>query len=819
MRRFGLLAVRMLVVAFCWMTALYAFVASSAFAYLQFIEPRVFGWVGTFSDAHAYLSLWWLALLGLLLRPHVRARAAAAWLALALFAASSVAVVFNLLVPILPSLHEGPRSVIAGLFALAPIVGLAAIDHVSSWRYLMAQVVDAGEPAQSARDGRALVAAMGAALLLTAAYAVLASISISGSFEPDLLSAGLARGAGASLLGHLLVFSTVFVVIAIAGRLAGRAIVRCYALLIVVVALLIAGLFTRFVGDSIGMSGAWGAAASFAMGTSVAASWGGMRLAGHALRGHALGSGADVFLSPPPVADAKDRLAVAALAVLPMAWAFSRAAGYIDWDFVLLRTGVVVVWCVTFSLLYRAAPLRQVPTAVVALACGLPMLAYAGWSHSDLQQHALERYAVHNPSFLFADGLLRERVERSRFDRFLLANTGLTDVTVNPVSIDHVPSLPPIETARRPHIFLFAIDSLRTDYLSPYNPDVRFTPRLAEFAKENVLFPNAFTRYGGTGLSMPAIWAGAALAHKQYVLPFAPMNALEKLVDANGYRRIWSRDHITAALWTPRPDDVELDRGRDEMAFDFCRTVDELASTLEKGVARDGPVFAQTRSLNLHVAEVRNGYVPPDKTYPGFEAPYAYRVERIDGCFGGFIDRLKAMRLYEHSLVIFTADHGELIGEDGRWGHSYHMFPQVVEVPLLVHLPAELGADPPDAEAVALSTDITPTIYSVLGYEPADSPAPLLGRSLLGNGGSAARRGGHVMAASYGAVYAVVSRNGRSLYIADAIQGRDHSYRRPSGGRRWAEVPVDAGTRTLGQQRIRRHIDAVSRAYRIDRPF
>lgn len=810
---------RTLAIAFCWLTALYAFVASSAFAYLQFIKPRVFAWVGALSDWHSLLSCAWLLLLAVALWPQLRGRGVVARLTQGLMAASAVAVALNVVMPALPSLHDGPRSIALGLVAIIPIVWLAAIDHAAAWPYLTAQTAAAADEAARI-EGRLFVAALGAALLLTMAYALLASVGMTGAFEPDLMAAGVARGGAASLLGHLLVFFTVFVVLASVGRLFGQSVALQYASLLVIATLLFSGLFTRFVGDSIGMTGGWGLVAALAIGVSVAATWGGLRLRSHAGRTESLHAGADVFLSPPPQpAGARERIAMSIAIVLPLAFACAWLARFIDWDFVLLRSGVVVVWIAAFALLYRALPLRDVSTVVIALVCGVPMLVHAAWQHGELQAHALDRYAVYNPSFRLADGLLREREEQSRFDRFLLANTGLTDRAIKPVAIDHVHPLSPVSAADRPHVFLFAIDSLRSDYLSPYNPAVHFTPRIAELAAANVLFPNAFTRYGGTGLSMPAVWAGAALAHKQYVLPFARMNALERLVDANGYRRIYSRDHITAALWTTRPDDIELDRGRNEMAFDFCGTVDELGAVLETGVARETPVFAQTRSLNLHVAEVRNGYVPPGKSYQGFEAPYAYRVERIDDCFGRFIDRLKALRLYDRSLVILTADHGELIGEDGRWGHSYHMFPQVIQVPLMMHLPDGKKTGPIDRGAVALSTDITPTVYSVLGYRLADN-GPLLGRPLLGDRSVDARRGSQVLAASYGAVYAVVSRNGRRLYIADAIEGREHAYQRAgSGDLRWSEVPVDAGTRTLGQLRVRRHIDAINRAYAIDRSF
>ena len=77
-----------------------------------------------------------------------------------------------------------------------------------------------------------------------------------------------------------------------------------------------------------------------------------------------------------------------------------------------------------------------------------------------------------------------------------------------------------------------------------------------------------------------------------------------------------------------------------------------------------------------------------------------------------------------------------------------------------------------------------------------------------------------MIAASYGAVYAVLSNQGRRLYIADAVQGQAHAYRRESiDDLQWSEVPVDAGRRVLAEGRIRRHVDAINAAWNIDRGF
>lgn len=820
MRQLLQILARVLVPAFCWTTSLYAVVASSAFAYLQFIKPRVFHWLGTFSDWHWAASWVWLALLASLLWPERTGRTARA--SLSLFVLGAGLVLVNTIGPVLPSLHDGSRSVMVALVALLPIVGLGLLDHVVGWQALAAAAAS-DEGSCQRQDGRLFAASMGTGLLVSAGYAVLASVSVGNAFEPDLLSAGLALGVGSSIVGHLLVFSAVFVVLAIVSRLAGSR--PQYLVLLALATLLFAGLFARFVGGSVGLRGVQGAVAAWATGLSIAVAWGGMRLRRHANAGRTLRAGVDGFLAPASDGEPGHRYVVPLLVVLPLAWGAATLAGRIDWDFVLLKSGVVIVWLLTFALVYRAATLRTVPTLVIVAACGAPLAAYALWRPEPLQAHALERYAVHNPSFLLTDGLLRERKQSSRFDRYLRANTGLTDTTVQPVPITFVRPLVPVAPEQRPLVFLLVVDSLRADYLSPYNPAVRFTPHLEAFARENAVFPNAFTRYGGTGLSMPAIWAGSVLPHQQYVQPFRTMNALQALLDTNGYRRLQSHDHITTELWTDTDRDLQLDKGRAEMDFDFCASVGEIADALEGWASAAEPVFAQTRSLNLHVAAVRHGYVPPGKHYPsGFEAPYAYRVERIDSCFGSFIDRLKQLGLYDRSLVVLTADHGELIGEDGRWGHSYHMFPQVIQVPLFVHLPAALQrvSPPIDAGAVAFSTDITPTIYAALGYQPA-SDSPLTGRPLTTSGPaeSADRRRGHaVLAASYGAVYAVVSRNGRRLYIADAIQERDHAYERASlSDLRWAEVPVDDGARMLGRLRVRRHVDAIARTWGFERSF
>ena len=135
----------------------------------------------------------------------------------------------------------------------------------------------------------------------------------------------------------------------------------------------------------------------------------------------------------------------------------------------------------------------------------------------------------------------------------------------------------------------------------------------------------------------------------------------------------------------------------------------------------------------------------------------------------------------ERSIVVLTADHGEMLGEDGRWGHAYFMFPPILRVPLIMHVPADVRAQSADPGAISFLTDVSPTLYALLGYRPKPSN-PLMGEPLLGPDAvdpMARRRGVYVLSASYSAVYAAVRRNGRVSSEGDCRGVGPRAHQRP----------------------------------------
>ena len=203
----------------------------------------------------------------------------------------------------------------------------------------------------------------------------------------------------------------------------------------------------------------------------------------------------------------------------------------------------------------------------------------------------------------------------------------------------------------------------------------------------------------------------------------------------------------------------------------------------------------------------------PGESYPGFFAPVASSVRYVDGCFGRFIDSLKRTGLYDRSIIVVTSDHGDSLGEGGRWGHGFFLYPEVMRVPLIIHLPASLrGRVSVDPNAVAFSTDITPTLYALLGHEPADLGS-LFGRPLFGRIDGAARParpGPFLLASSYGAVYGILRDNGRLLYTADAEDARDFAFDLAADGPAGVQLALTADMTAVNRQLIREQLSALA---------
>lgn len=108
-------------------------------------------------------------------------------------------------------------------------------------------------------------------------------------------------------------------------------------------------------------------------------------------------------------------------------------------------------------------------------------------------------------------------------------------------------------------------------------------------------------------------------------------------------------------------------------------------------------------------------------------AGYYGNVSYIDEQIGRIIALLKEQGEYDNCLILFTSDHGDMLGDHHMWRKTY-AYEGSAHIPLLIKLPQALNLLPtPVVSQIAELRDIMPTILDILGL-----PIPSLidGRSL-----------------------------------------------------------------------------------------
>jgi arylsulfatase A-like enzyme len=124
---------------------------------------------------------------------------------------------------------------------------------------------------------------------------------------------------------------------------------------------------------------------------------------------------------------------------------------------------------------------------------------------------------------------------------------------------------------------------------------------------------------------------------------------------------------------------------------------------------------------------------------------------------------LQARGLWDRTVFIVTADHGEALREHGFIGHNRQVHDESARIPLVVRFPGRGAPAGIRVATLASSLDLAPTVAEIFG---ADAGAPgFTGTSLLALAAGAAGRGFAVTGSATGARPTYAIRDGRFTLI------------------------------------------------------
>jgi arylsulfatase A-like enzyme len=125
-------------------------------------------------------------------------------------------------------------------------------------------------------------------------------------------------------------------------------------------------------------------------------------------------------------------------------------------------------------------------------------------------------------------------------------------------------------------------------------------------------------------------------------------------------------------------------------------------------------------------------------------ALYEAKIEYLDRHLATFLDWLTETGRYDDAMIVVTADHGQFVGEETRFGHDWGFFPEdpLVRVPLFVKFPGDREGD--RVSHPVQHRDIVATVARAFDVDAETDPAtsPLTdaeGRSILTKSNAAVR--------------------------------------------------------------------------------
>jgi arylsulfatase A-like enzyme len=297
------------------------------------------------------------------------------------------------------------------------------------------------------------------------------------------------------------------------------------------------------------------------------------------------------------------------------------------------------------------------------------------------------------------------------------------------------------------HIVLFIMDSLRADRVRPWNPSARpETPVFDKLAETSAVFLQNYVQGNESRVSHASIWSSlypikhamipsdAKLALKWTTIDEVAKSAgmYTAGVSANGYvaptrwgfGQKWDSfaNHIHDHKGLKGEDIVEAGlraiEGKKEPWFLYLGTIDTHVSWRgkEPWLSQYDPGysgrFAEVFS-GEDAGRAAGGMKMTDKEIAHVRAIYDSNVSYQDKLLGDLIAKLEEQGIWDKTMLIVTADHGDEQWEDGKVGHGQSMRDMLVHVPLLVHYPALVPAGKISEGAEVI--DIVPTIADALG--------------------------------------------------------------------------------------------------------
>ena len=303
--------------------------------------------------------------------------------------------------------------------------------------------------------------------------------------------------------------------------------------------------------------------------------------------------------------------------------------------------------------------------------------------------------------------------------------------------------------AKKPNILFLVIDALRQDALGNNGTGGTNTPFMDQLAKQSRSFSRCYAGSSTTKPSVVTLWTSSYPSEHGIVYRRDRMRdetiTLAEVLAAAGYH---------TALFTGNPwltEEFNMVQGFH--CADFISYQEspngkvngkEVNRVFEEWIqpATREPFFAHIHYMDCHASTINyrqfypetelesyclNGPVPKEfdaSVTENMKREYGKSVLFTDHLVKEIVEMLKKKGMWERTILVLTADHGEEFGDHGGLGHGTSLHEELLRVPLVIHHP---GLSPGESDIPVSHVDMLPTVCDWAGLLP---PAGISGKRL-----------------------------------------------------------------------------------------
>jgi arylsulfatase A-like enzyme len=315
----------------------------------------------------------------------------------------------------------------------------------------------------------------------------------------------------------------------------------------------------------------------------------------------------------------------------------------------------------------------------------------------------------------------------------------------------------------RPNIVLVVWDTCRADRLSAYGYGKPTTPWLEGFARDAVIFKEAFSPSPWTPPAHASLFTGLlpekhGLLHGKGDRVPRHVPLLAETLRAAGYETIgFSSNAFISGI-------TGLDAGLDRIVplhsdAGGIGTAEQVQEAVESWLRErrnaphgpERPLFVFINMMDAHLprrpwaedlrAVLGSAAVPNEVaraiaidqreavshllgvraldagTLDAMGTVYDASVHHLDRKTGEILERMRADGILDHAVVAITGDHGEHLGEHGHLSHQMSLYDSVLRIPMVVRWPGRLEGGRIERAQVRLQ-DLHPTLLEAAGVAP-----------------------------------------------------------------------------------------------------